>query len=127
MTRIILLLLAPWGFQCPQTTHDYDDDVASARAAWMSDMGLPADECGTPSVVVRDLHCDTTCYTGARVGDTLYVDESWGEDAAHTSARHETIHWLAACTGYQVNGDPGHSMPELWGAGGVLERAQEVP
>jgi len=126
VTRLALVLLAPFGFQCPDVTHVYDADVAATRAAWSDDEALPADDCGSPRVVTQRLTCDTTCYADVQAGDTIYIDDRFDEVTQHSAARHGAVHWLAWCTGYQVNGDPGHSMPELWGADGVLERA-EVP
>lgn len=112
---IILAVLA----QCPQPTHAYDAEVVHVRDVWWDDASLPADECGFPDVATQ---------RGLRVGgyhyaNSIVINAGMDDTATRYAVRHETVHWLAWCTGYQASGDAGHSMPELWGADGVLERS----
>jgi Zn-dependent peptidase ImmA (M78 family) len=113
--RLLVLIVA--FAHCPEPTHAYDSEVVVVRDAWAETMG--ADECGFPDVAMQ---------RGLGVGGYHYANDiviNAGMDDAATryAVRHETVHWLAWCTGYQVSGDAGHSMTELWGAGGVLDRA----
>lgn len=119
--RLAILMLAPWGFQCSDYTHAYDTDVSSVRAAW----DLTEDACNDPRVELRTFVCDATCSSGFYIAgsDTLLIRDGMSDTDTRAAVRHEAVHWISSCTGYQPFGDPGHSMPELWGAGGVLERA----
>lgn len=114
-TLALLVLLA----QCPHVTHAYDAEVIRVRDVWAADESLPIDECDFPRVSMQ---------SGLGVGGYHYANDivinADMEDAAtRYVVRHEATHWLAWCTGYQASGDAGHSMPELWGADGVLERS----
>lgn len=116
---LALLLVA----HCPQSTSAYDAHVIATREAWAMDEALPADECGFPDVrVQRGLGVG-----GYHYANDVVINAGMDEAATRYAVRHETVHWLAWCTGYQAWGDPGHTMPELWGAGGVLARAEMLP
>ena len=124
MTRLVLVAafaLAPCGFQCPQRTDAYANEVAAVRRVWVAP--LPPDTCGNPRVSLRTLPCDEGCLYSYQYLTDIVVRDDLDEATTRAAVRHETVHWLAWCTGYQPSGDAGHSMPELWGAGGVLERS----
>lgn len=122
MARLALVALVV--SQCPVTTGAYDVEVARIRDAWSADASLPADECGVPRVDVANLGGDIAGY---QWGDVLTIARDLDEQAAHAAVRHEVVHWLAWCTGLAGWGDPGHSIAALWGADGVLARAEASP
>jgi hypothetical protein len=111
--------------RCPQPTSAYDAEVIRVRDAWAQDAALPADECGFPDVAMQTFRCGgEPCLSGYTHGNDIVIRRGMDDASTRYAVRHETVHWLAWCTGYQAWGDPGHSMPELWGAGGVLARAE---
>jgi hypothetical protein len=87
----------PWTGRCPRTS-------AGSRALR-----------GRRSIAAGSRAYRATIHAGLDDAEARYV------------VRHETVHWLAWCTGHQQWGDPGHSMPELWGASGVLARSEMLP
>lgn len=123
---LIVIALAPWGFPCVSYTDEYIDEVELSRVAWWADWALPADTCGEPRVQLRDLPCDAECSTGFYVAgsDTILIRDDMSDADTRAAVRHETVHWLAWCTGYQASGDAGHADPSLWGNEGVLARAE---
>jgi hypothetical protein len=122
---IALVLLV---VRCPQPTSAYDAEVVRARDAWAMDGALPPDECGFPSVARQTFHCGgEPCLSGYQYRNDITIHAGLDDAEARYVVRHETVHWLAWCTGHQQWGDPGHSMPELWGASGVLARSEMLP
>jgi hypothetical protein len=119
--RIALLLLAPWGFQCPAYTDDFVDDVAVVRDEWRAS-ALPADTCGNPTVSVQSL----AGVYGYQHENDIVIDRDLSDIDARATARHETVHWLAWCTRYQASGDAGHADPLLWDDG-LLGRVEDSP
>lgn len=123
--RIFILMLAPWGFQCPDSTHEYDSDVILVREAWGEDPALPTiDNCGWPQISIEHTSCSNGCVYGVTFRNEITINDRLNDSELHAAVRHETVHWLAWCTGYQVYGDPGHADPVLWD--GVLIRAEEM-
>lgn len=129
MTRLLALLaLAPWGFQCSDAPRSsatpYAMDVDVVRAAWsLADDVLPVDRCEEPRIVVARTSCTNGCVYGYRVENEIVIDDRLSDADAHATVRHEAVHWLAWCTGYQATGDAGHADPLLWDDG-VLGRAE---
>lgn len=114
--------------RCPQPTNAYDTEVVRVRDSWAMDEALPADECGMPIISRQTLRCGNgPCLSGYQHRNDITIHAGLSDDEARYVVRHETVHWLAWCTGHQQWGDPGHTMPELWGASGVLARAEVTP
>ncbi len=125
----LTLALAPWGFQCDTYTQEYAAQVQQSRIAWAAS-AMPADVCAHPRVRLRELPvCPQGCGDGFYVAgtNTLLIRKGMSRRATESAVRHETLHWLAWCTGYQASGDAGHADPRLWGPGGVLARAESQP
>jgi len=122
----------PRGVPASQTP--YASDVDRVRIEWRADATLPADDCHEPDIALEPLPaCDGGwCTLAFTLGDTLVIRDGLDDATTRALVRHETVHWLSACTGHQLTrvdgalpwnrSDALHQDPRLWD--GVLTRAE---
>lgn len=127
-----MLALSTFALCPPEATRadlsPYAADVAGVRAEWTADESLPDASCPMPYIAIQDMgDCDTGACYAYEVYDrrqwTIYVPAGLDEASTRIAVMHETVHYLAQCTGYAPDADRDHSDAALWWVG-VLGRAE---